>query len=166
MIKNTTVTTLSHNLKKIRLVHHLTQHDFASIIHKHRVYICELENASRNPSFDTLYQISYYIKIPLSTLLAPCTCRILEQYPCLEATEKLLDSSSDRNMNLLVGRAIRTRRKKKHFSQSKLATLTHVHRVHLSNIECGKTSPTLKLLDSIADSLGCETWERMEELPN
>lgn len=165
MIKNKTVTTLSQNLKKIRLVHHLTQHDFASIIHKHRVYICELEGASRNPSFDTLYQISHYLQIPLTTLLAPCTCRMLEQYPPLDSitSNGEMGSLSDVNMNLFVGKSIKAKRKRKNFSQNKLAELTHVHRVHLSNIECGKTSPTLKLLDAIADSLGCETWELMED---
>lgn len=167
--KTKTVTTLSQNLKKIRLVHHLTQHDFASILHKHRVYICELEHASRNPSFETLYRISFYIKIPLSTLLTPCTCRILEQYPKLtidfEANHDALEQESSKNINLLVGHIIKEKRKKKHFSQSKLAELTNVHRVHISNIECGKTSPTLKLLDNISKSLGCETWELMKDLP-
>jgi putative transcriptional regulator len=44
-------------------------------------------------------------------------------------------------------------RKQKGFTQMKLAELVGVNRFHISRIERGKSSPSLKLLMKIADAL-------------
>ena len=57
-----------------------------------------------------------------------------------------------------LGRKIKRLRESKNFTQEYLAELVGIEQATLSNIERGKSYPTVETLQKIADSLGVEPY--------
>ena len=57
------------------------------------------------------------------------------------------------NLSKSFGLEVRRQREKLGLSQEKLAELMSVHRTHISRLELGKISPTLKLAEKAAKAL-------------
>lgn len=55
-----------------------------------------------------------------------------------------------------LGHKIKVLRMNKKVSQDKLAELGNIERAHISNIENGKTNPSILYLKQIADGLGVD----------
>lgn len=64
---------------------------------------------------------------------------------------------------MLVGRNCRERRVQLEMSQAELSERSGVSASYLSRIESGRGNPTLELLDSIADTLGCHVVDLLRE---
>ena len=56
---------------------------------------------------------------------------------------------------ITIGKRIRKRRKALHMTQEVVASRLDVNASHVSNIECGRTSPSLTILVNIANILNC-----------
>ena len=56
---------------------------------------------------------------------------------------------------ITIGKRIRKRRKALHMTQEAVASRLDVNASHVSNIECGRTSPSLTILVNIANILNC-----------
>lgn len=54
-----------------------------------------------------------------------------------------------------IGRKIKLRRNALHLTQEVIANQLNVNPSHISNIECGHTHPSLKILIQLADVLSC-----------
>lgn len=62
-----------------------------------------------------------------------------------------------------LGQAIRRRRLEAGLSQEQLAERADVHRNHVGFVERGERSPTVVVLDRIAQGLGIPAWELLKE---
>jgi len=62
-----------------------------------------------------------------------------------------------------VARWLRELRTARHLSQRKLAELMRVPRTYVSKIEAARTTPTLRMLSSIANALGVSVAELVRE---
>jgi len=58
------------------------------------------------------------------------------------------------NIKKIFGKNLRTNRKKRGFSQEKLADLSGLHRTYISDVERGTRNISLENIQKIADSLG------------
>jgi len=66
------------------------------------------------------------------------------------------------NIKILFGRKIRELRKKRSFTQARLAELTGVDDKHISCIESGKNFPSSDLIERLSRALGVEIKELFE----
>lgn len=66
------------------------------------------------------------------------------------------------NIKELFGRKIKELRKKKGYTQAKLAELVHVDDKHISCIESAKNFPSADLITRLADALGVEPKDLFE----
>ncbi|MBF6594739.1 MAG: helix-turn-helix transcriptional regulator [Thermaceae bacterium] len=57
-----------------------------------------------------------------------------------------------------IGQTIRELRKQAHFSQKKLAEVSGLSQAQISQMERGKTNPTLEVLNAVAQALNVPTW--------
>ncbi len=62
-----------------------------------------------------------------------------------------------------IGNNIRTIRKQQHLSQIDLAVMVGIDRAYLSEIENGRTNPTINLLYAIADALELSLEQLLSE---
>jgi transcriptional regulator with XRE-family HTH domain len=58
-----------------------------------------------------------------------------------------------------LGRVVCTLRKQAGYSQDRFASAVGVHRTYMGLLERGKTNPTLKILDQVAQRLGMDVVE-------
>lgn len=182
---NSTIELFKDNLKKIRKLNHLTQAKFADIMGLSRVYINELENGRRNPSFQCVFIASAKLQMPPPLLTSANTLYVLKQYPQLNDTKKPnspfknnennfhIDDATDqeidtitaieeKHINKLIGQNVSIMRKKRSLTQEELSKISGVSRSYISDIENGKRAPTLKIIDSLAhglNCLGCDLFE-------
>ncbi|MCQ2789402.1 MAG: helix-turn-helix domain-containing protein [bacterium] len=66
------------------------------------------------------------------------------------------------NLKILFGRKIKEYRKKKNYTQAKLAELVNVDDKHISCIESGKNFPSADLIERISISLNIEPKDLFE----
>ena len=64
-----------------------------------------------------------------------------------------------------LGLRIRTLRKAHKMTQQELADLTDVSRIYIQALESNRRSPSMKLLRRLAEKLGVETADLLEEFP-
>ena len=66
---------------------------------------------------------------------------------------------------MTLGLRIRTLRKAHKMTQQELADLTDVSRIYIQALESNRRSPSMKLLRRLAEKLGVETADLLEEFP-
>ena len=66
---------------------------------------------------------------------------------------------------MTLGLRIRTLRKAHKMTQQELADLTDVSRIYIQALESNRRSPSIKLLRRLAEKLGVETADLLEEFP-
>lgn len=66
---------------------------------------------------------------------------------------------------MTLGLRIRTLRKALKMTQQQLADATEVSRIYIQALESNRRSPSMKLLHRLADRLGVETLDLLEEFP-
>lgn len=66
---------------------------------------------------------------------------------------------------MTLGLRIRTLRKAHKLTQQQLADLTEVSRIYIQALESNRRTPSMKLLRRLADKLGVETSDLLEEFP-
>ena len=66
---------------------------------------------------------------------------------------------------MTLGLRIRTLRKARKMTQQQLADVTDVSRIYIQALESNRRSPSMKLLRRLADQLGVETADLLEEFP-
>ena len=66
---------------------------------------------------------------------------------------------------MTLGLRIRTLRKAHKMTQQQLADVTDVSRIYIQALESNRRSPSMKLLHRLAEQLGVETADLLEEFP-
>ena len=68
------------------------------------------------------------------------------------------------NVNVLLGKLIKQRRKELHLSQEQLAESAGLHRTYIGQLEQGKKSPTIRTLFLLANTLKIKPSEMVRNL--
>ncbi len=71
-------------------------------------------------------------------------------------------TNNTEKLNVIVGKNIKFYRKKVNFTQLKLSIVTEISKDYISEIERGKTLPSLKRLEIIANALKIEPYKLLK----
>lgn len=71
-------------------------------------------------------------------------------------------TNNTEKLNVVVGRNIKFYRRKAGFTQLKLSFVTEISKDYISEIERGKTLPSLKRLEIIANALDIEPYKLLK----